>query len=245
MKDATGRIREEAREAAVALNRVGAMDDSALNDMEGLCGREGPSPAMPNNGMREVTHVGYSDGPRGGRAWFLTLSCGHNAARAIPRGQFQYGKSVGRKSLEAPFRCKCVLCLADIEDGIRQAGLGGGRQGKADNDAGQCHEDDAEDGRGDHAADRGLPGRLAPPVFRAGAWRLRLPGLRPATPRRPRSAETRNTRPGRTTTMPLRKRKSGSIARCTRVPRVRGSRSSLLGDERGLTGQGGERDDQA
>lgn len=67
---------------------------------------------------RLVTHIGDTTGPRGGRAWSLTLSCGHSKAVRMPR--FRPGRDIldvhhkGTRSrhrkFTAPLRVRCLLC---------------------------------------------------------------------------------------------------------------------------------------
>lgn len=69
--------------------------------------------------FREVVHIHHQTGARGGRVWFLTLACGHHKAVRMPRIEMARGDAVPiwtgkkpprRKKLEAPFKCRCLIC---------------------------------------------------------------------------------------------------------------------------------------
>jgi hypothetical protein len=60
-----------------------------------------------------VEHIEHGVGARGGEYWFLTLACGHHAARRKPR--FDFARAVFKgltrvASCEAPHRVRCLLC---------------------------------------------------------------------------------------------------------------------------------------
>lgn len=70
---------------------------------------------------RDVENVSMSTGPHGGRAWILTLNCGHVAVRSMPSSRRVVfgsggplrkadGSRKNRVQLLAPRRVKCMLC---------------------------------------------------------------------------------------------------------------------------------------
>lgn len=64
---------------------------------------------------RGVTHIDYQTGSKGGRVWWLTLDCGHHAARKIPRFYLPFAIGNMDRALKrrtAPQRVRCALCPA-------------------------------------------------------------------------------------------------------------------------------------
>lgn len=66
---------------------------------------------------REVVHIEYSQGERGGQYWWLTLECGHHKSVPIPPLRIEFGlivsfgnRSRAPKKRTAPERCRCLLC---------------------------------------------------------------------------------------------------------------------------------------
>jgi hypothetical protein len=55
---------------------------------------------------RNVEHIDYLTGSRGGEAWWLTLDCGHHVARPVRPMNF----TLARRGKMAPHRCRCLLC---------------------------------------------------------------------------------------------------------------------------------------
>lgn len=74
---------------------------------------------------RTVEHIAEQAGPKGGRAWRLTLDCGHHAFRSIPPIRadqaatilvpivLMHGRKPRRILVTAPHRVRCYFCVAD------------------------------------------------------------------------------------------------------------------------------------
>lgn len=67
--------------------------------------------------LREVVHIeDCKPGRNGGRAWILTLSCGHLAVRFQPRFSMGRAMTRGLRDAKAPQSCRCHSCgeLAEL-----------------------------------------------------------------------------------------------------------------------------------
>lgn len=69
---------------------------------------------------REVFHIARKVGPRGGKAWLLTLVCGHTELRPRPR-LASAAAYTGSRRLWPARHVKCLMCGILAEDRAREA----------------------------------------------------------------------------------------------------------------------------
>jgi hypothetical protein len=62
-----------------------------------------------------VTHIETKEGRRGGRRWWLTLSCGHFTSRSIPKFDAAQVVCSNYKVSTAPHKVKCLICKLRME----------------------------------------------------------------------------------------------------------------------------------
>lgn len=73
--------------------------------------RAGPARRRNTDPWRTVSNIGETTGARGGKAWSLTLECGHIAIRHQAPTTFRRAMA-GKPTPFAPRRVRCWMCGA-------------------------------------------------------------------------------------------------------------------------------------